>query len=156
MTSCKAHKALYVTLGIGLGAAAAYKLLSRRSKHFRITVFVDGPNGCNKAGFNVKRDPRAGLQQLCSAVCSKAQLHRVTLYGLSSKQQLTDANLQQVLLAEAAVCGGTAVLVAAVGEQAALSEAALQLPGLSPVPWGPGEATMTQHCVIHTGCSLRM
>jgi uncharacterized protein YjbI with pentapeptide repeats len=115
-------------------------------------VFVDGPNGCNKTGRNVKRDPGAGLQQLCSAVCSKAQLHKVTLYGLSSKQQLTDANLQQLLLAEAAVCGGTAVLVAAAGEQAALSEAALQLPGLTKVPWGPGEAIMRHYVIYTVGC----
>lgn len=147
MASCKGYKALYLAFGTGLGVAAAYQLLCRRSKHLRITLFVDGPKGCSKTGFNVKPDRAAGLQQLCSAVCSKAQLHKVTLYGLSSKQQLTDANLQQLLRAEAAVCGGTAVLVAAAGEQAALSEAALQLPGLTPVPWGPGEA-LTRQCVI--------
>lgn len=131
----------YVALAAGLSAAAAYKLLSSSSKHPRIAVFLDGPDGCNKAGFNVQFATGGDLQQLCSAVCSKAQLHKVTLYGLSSKQQLTERNLRQLLQAEAAACGGTAVLVAAAGEHQALSEAALQQPGLSPVPWGPGESS---------------
>jgi hypothetical protein len=107
-------------------------------------VFLDGPNGCSKAGFSIKLAAGAGLQQLYSAICSKAQLHKVTLYGLSSKQRLEESNLCQVLEAEAAVCGGTAVLVAAAGEQQELSEAALQLPGLTPVPWGPGERATVQ------------
>lgn len=139
MASWSSQKLVYTALAASLGAAAAYKLLSRRSRHPRIVVFLHGPNGCNKTGFSVQHASGAGLQQLYSAVCSKAQLHKVTLYGLNSKQQLTESNLRQQLLAEAAACEGTAVLLAAVGEQQALSEAALQLPGLSPVPWAPGE-----------------
>lgn len=134
------YKSTSVSLCVaGVVVATVYVHQRLRSACLRIVVFLDGPNGCSKSGNTILLPYRhsVGLQHLCSAVCSKLQLHQVQLYGLSSKQQLTQTNLHQLLKAEEAAAGGTVILIATAADS--LSESAVSLGRCEPLPWAPGE-----------------